>query len=72
MLWAQRLLADRQSALVERLGLGVAAGGPVELGEAVKAPGDIGVLSAQRLLMDGESALVERLGLGQAAGELVS
>ncbi len=36
MLGAERLLADRQRALVERLGLGVGAGGSVQHGEIVE------------------------------------
>ena len=64
---AQRLLADGERALVERLGLGVAALGAVERGQVVERGADIGVVGAQRLLADGERALVERLGLGVAA-----
>ena len=67
MVGAQRLLADGERALVERLGLGVAALGAIELGQVVERGADIGVVGAQRLLADGERALVERLGLGVAA-----
>ena len=35
----QGLLEDCQGALVERLGLGIAAGGPVELSEVVEVSG---------------------------------
>ena len=63
MLGAERLLADRDGALEERLGLGVAAGGLVELGEVVEPAGEVGVLGAERLLADRDGALEERLGL---------
>ena len=56
MLGAQRLLADRERPLVERLGLGVGTGGVVEIGEVVERGGGVGVLGAQRLLRDRERA----------------
>ena len=71
MVGAQRLLPDRQRALVERLGLGVAALRVVEYGQVVEARGDVGVVGSQRLLPDRQRALVERLGLGVAALVLV-
>ena len=58
-------------ALVERLGLGVAALGLVQLGQVVERLCDIGVVGAQRLLVDRQRALIERLGLGVAALVLV-
>ena len=60
-----------QRALVERLGVGVAALGLVQRGQVVERGGDIGVIGAERLLADRESALVERLGVGVAALGLV-
>ena len=68
MLGAEGLLADGERALVERLGLGVAAGVPVEQAQVVERVGDVGMLGAEGLLVDGERALVQRLGLGVAAG----
>jgi hypothetical protein len=56
---------------VERLGLGVAALGAIELGEVVEGSADVGVVGAQRLLVDGQRALVERLGLGVATLGLI-
>ena len=50
MLGAERLLADRQRALVERLGLRVGAGGLVQRGEIVERGGGVGMLGAERLL----------------------
>ena len=68
MLGAEGLLVDGDGALVERLGLAVAAGGPVELGQVVEPGGNVRVLGAEGLLVDGDGALEERLGLGVAAG----
>ena len=59
-------------ALVERLGLGVAALGAIQRRQVVERGADIGVVGAQRLLADGQRALVERLGLGVAALGLYS
>ena len=67
MLGAERLLPDRERALIERLGLGVAALGIVEHGQVVEARRHLGMLGAERLLPNGERALIERLGLGVAA-----
>ena len=71
MLGAERLLADRERALKERLGLGVAAGGLVEIGQIAETIGDLRVLRAESLLVDSEGALEERLGLTVTAGGLV-
>ena len=67
MVGAQCLLRDRKRALVERLGLGVAALGCIEQRQVVERGTDVRVVRAERLLADGERALVERLGLGVAA-----
>ena len=64
---AERLLVDRQRALVQRLGLGIAALGAIQLGEVVEVGADIRVVGAERLLVDRQRALVQRLGLGIAA-----
>ena len=50
--WAQRLLADRQGAAVQRLGLGVPALGVVDGRQVVEAAGRVGVVRAQHLLVD--------------------
>ena len=67
VLGPQRLLADGEAALEERLGLGVAALVLVQPGQVVERGAHVGVVGPQRLLADGEAALVERLGLGVAA-----
>ena len=64
---SQGLLHDRQRALVERLGLGVAALGFVERGQVVEARGHVGVRRSEGLLHDRQRALMKRLGLGVAA-----
>ena len=50
VLGAEGLLADGEGALVERLGLGVAAVCLVEHGQVVERVGDVGVLGAEGLL----------------------
>ena len=55
MIWREGLLDNRDGALEERLGLGVAAGVLVELGEVVEPDGEVGVLGAEGLLADGEA-----------------
>ena len=67
MVGPERLLVGWRGALVERLGLGVAALGVVQPGQVVERRRDIGMVGAQRLLADAKRALVERLGLGVAA-----
>ena len=67
MVGTERLLADRQRALVERLGLGVAALVLVQLRQIVQAVATSGMVGTERLLVDRQRALVERLGLGVAA-----
>ena len=62
---------DRQRPLIQRLGLGVVAGGVVEEGEVVERSGGIGVLGAQRLLADRQRPLKQRLGLGVRPGGAV-
>jgi hypothetical protein len=58
VLGAKRLLANRQAALVERLGLRIATLVVVEHRQVVEAGGDLAVLGAERLLPDREAALV--------------
>ena len=57
-------LLNCERLFIQRLGLGVGAGGVVERGEVVERGGGVGVLGAQRLLPDRQRPLVERLGLG--------
>ena len=64
---AERLLPDRQRALVERLGVGVLALVLVHDGQVVEGRGHVGVVCAERLLLDRQRALVERLGVGVLA-----
>ncbi len=64
---AQRLLPDRQAALVKRPGLALTALFGVEHRQVFEAEGDMRMLGAQRLLSDRQGALEKRLGLGVAA-----
>ena len=68
----ERLLVYGKAALIERLGLGVAALAVVELGEVVEGGGEAGVVRPERLLVYAKAALIERLGLGLAALGLVN
>ena len=72
MVGAERLLADGQGALVERLGLGVVAHRLVQPRQVVEAGGGVGMLGAERLLADGQGAPVERLGLRVVAHAAVT
>ena len=60
MLGAERLLADRQRALVERPRASEVALGLKQIGEVVEARRRIGMLGAERLLADRQRALIER------------
>ena len=62
VVFAERLLADRQRALVEYLGVGVLALRPAYNGQVVKNLSHIGVVCAERLLADRQRALQECLG----------
>jgi hypothetical protein len=62
VVWAEGLLADRQRALVERLGLDVPALLCVERGQVVEAVGDVGMVWAECLLLDRQGTLEQRLG----------
>ena len=70
MVGTEGLLADGDGAPVEGLGLGVAAGVLVELGEVVERSGEVGVIGAEGLLADGDGALVEWLGLAPGGAAL--
>ena len=61
------LLYDRQGALVERLGLGVAALAFVKRGEVVEVLCDVRMLRPEGLLPDRQGALEEGLGVPVAA-----
>ena len=63
MIRAERLLVNRQRALVQRLGLRVLALGEVEPSQVVAARGYIGVIGTQSFLINRQRALVQRLGL---------
>jgi hypothetical protein len=77
MVRPQRLLADGQRTLVERLGLGVLPLVVIKHGQTVEAPGHIGMVLPQRRLPDGQRLLVQRLRLeekrtrGQIEGSLI-
>ena len=67
MLLAEHPLAGLERALVERLGLAIAALGLIQLRQIVHACERIGMLLAEHPLAGLERALVERLGLAIAA-----
>ena len=67
MVFAERLLPDRQCALEQPLGVGVLALIRVHDGQVVEGVGHIGVACAERLLADRQRALVEPLGVGVPA-----
>jgi hypothetical protein len=71
VLRTERPLGYGKGALVERLGLGVAALGMIKLAEVVEVLSDVGVVRAKRLFGYGKGALEERLGLGVAALRVV-
>src|ERR1700683_2075194 len=60
MLGAERLLADREGALVKQLRPRIVALGPKQVGEVVEAQRRMGMLGAERIRADRQSALVER------------
>ena len=62
MLRPQGLFLDLQSALIERLGLGVSSLVAIERRQVVEALAHIRVLRPQGLFRDRQRALVERLG----------
>jgi hypothetical protein len=73
MLAAKRLLADGKGALVERLGLGVAALGAIERTELVEGLSDVGMAMASKL--DGKvrpSAFIGRAPLAPCAAPCAS
>jgi hypothetical protein len=67
MVRSERLLVDREGALEERLGVGIAALIGVQHGEVVEVGGDVGMVRSERLLVDRDGAFEERLGVGIAA-----
>ncbi len=67
MMGTSRRLVDRQSALVERLGLGVLALGIVEFRQVVEVIVDIGMVGTQSFLIDRQRPLKKRIGLGVLA-----
>ncbi len=68
----QRLLADAEDTLVQRLGLGVAALAPVQHGEIVQRDADFGVFGAEGLLCERKRLLgnLGRLGIFAGAVKL--
>ena len=71
MIGTERFFADRQRALVERLGVGIAALVVVKHRQIVQRLRDIGMIGTKRLFSDRQRALVERLGVGIATLLLV-
>src|SRR5262245_3610370 len=72
MIFAQRLLPDVESALVERFGLPVLPLVVVEYCQVVKAIGGVRMIFAQRFLPDGQRAPIERLCLNVLASVQVN
>ena len=62
MIGAERPLADRQRAFVQRARRGVLAQVLEHDGQIAEARGHLGMIGAQRLLADRQRALVERTG----------
>ncbi|MFZ0496626.1 MAG: hypothetical protein WAM10_13660, partial [Methylocella sp.] len=60
MVRAERLLADRQRALMERPRASKVTLGSKQAGEVVEARRRIGMLGAEHLLIDRQRALMER------------
>ena len=71
MLLAEHALAGLQRALIERLGLAIAALGLIQRRQIVHACKRIGMLLAEHPLAGLERALIERLGLAIAALGLI-
>ena len=67
MVGPERLLTEREAALVERFGLGIPALALVQRREVVQRAADVGMVGSERFLAESEAALVERLGFGMAA-----
>ena len=67
MVRTEGFFEDRERALVEPLGLAVAALVPVENRQIVEACGGIGVVRTECFFFDRERTLEERLGFGVAA-----
>jgi hypothetical protein len=57
MVRSKRLLSDGEGALVERLGVSVAALVVVEEGQVVEVGGGVGMVRSQRFFSDGEAPL---------------
>ncbi len=68
---AQRLLTNRQAALVKRLGLALAAVGFIEQRQVIEAKSNMGMLGAKHLLINRQAALIQRLGLAITALGLI-
>ena len=71
MVRTERLLADRQRSLVQRLGVGVATLILVERSQVVQRIRDIGMIGTEGFLLDRQRSLIQRLGLGVATLILV-
>ena len=67
MLGAERLLADRERALVERACAGEIALVQEQVARLLRLVADVGMLGAERLLADRQRALVERPRAGEIA-----
>jgi hypothetical protein len=67
MIRPEPLLADRQGALEQRLGLAQPVLNAVQAGQAVEASGGVEMIRPERRLVDRQGALEQRLGLTQPA-----
>ena len=63
MIGAEGFFTNGEAALVERLGVGIAALAVVKRGQVVERRGDIGVVGAEGFFADGEAALRQGDGL---------
>ena len=72
MIGADRALADRQRALIDRLGIGKTVLTLIEIAEIIQRARDIDMIAAQHLFADRQRLLDRRLGVGIAALDLVN
>jgi hypothetical protein len=71
MIRSKRLLIDGERPLAQRLGLGVAPGDTVQLGQVVETQSEAWMIRPERLLVDRDRPLVQRLGPRVASGDTV-
>src|SRR5262249_32887472 len=62
---AEGSFSDVESALEERLGIGIAAFPEIEHGQVIQGCRDVGMVGAKRLLADRQQSLGQRYGFGE-------